>query len=127
MKTEIDPGRRLAAEIAGRRTPSSPLAEHVRREAIAYTRRRLTEGASQSTVARELAVTAMTVSRWLSTTPMPKTALRQRQKARTELRRVRVVEDRVPSRSAVVVTTAHGLRVEGLGVDEVIALLRALG
>jgi predicted transcriptional regulator len=53
VKTEIDPGKRLAVEIAGRRRPSSPLAEHVRREAIAYTRRRLTEGASQATVARD--------------------------------------------------------------------------
>jgi hypothetical protein len=125
MRIKIGERARLAAAIAARRTPSSALPEHVRREAIAYARRRVAQGASQAAVAHELAVTTMTVSRWVSMARSQ--APKPQPKAAPKLRRVRVVDAAKPSRSAIVVTTAYGLRIEGLAAEDVIALLRALG
>jgi hypothetical protein len=104
----------------------------VRRDAIAYTRRRKAQGGSRVTIARELGVSAMTVGRWVAMAmkATPARKVRRKPKPAPELRRVHVAE--VPpasrgSRGAVVVTTAHGLRVDGLALEEVIAILRALG
>ena len=125
MSTDIEERTRLATAIARRRTPSSQLPEHVRRDAIAYTRRRLAHGATQADVARELAVTAMTVGRWLSmATKPPRT---KPQQSKPKLRPVRVVDPSKPSGAAIVVTTALGLRIEGLTAADVIALVRACG
>lgn len=140
MKSEVEEGRRLAQAIARRRTPSSALPEDVRRDAIAYLRRRLGQGASQAVVARELAVTTMTVSRWLtmsrvstqtpvpavaSTTRAPKATATARRSPR--LRRVRVVASSGATSAGLVVITSTGLRVEGLTLGDVIALIRAVG
>ena len=125
MSNDIEERTRLAAAIGRRRTPRSQLPEQVRRDAIAYTRRRLAQGASRGDVARELAVTAMTVGRWLSMATK-KVRPKQRHESRLELRPVRVV-DSPKSRVAIVVTTALGLRIEGLMAADVIALVRAVG
>ena len=122
MKSQDHEGARLAQRIATRRTPSSGLTAELRAEAIAYARRRLAEGASQATVARELAVTTMTVSRWLS---MPTTPARPARKP-SKMRRVKVVDVKRAS-GAIVVTTPRGLRVEGLDLDAVCTLVTRCG
>lgn len=138
MKSEVEEGRRLAQAIARRRTPSSALPEDVRRYAIAYLRRRLGQGASQAVVARELAVTTMTVSRWLTMskvptqTPVPAVASTTRAPKATarrspKLRRVRVVASSGATSSGLVVIMSTGLRIEGLTLSDAIALIRAVG
>jgi hypothetical protein len=125
MSSDIEERARLAAAIARRRTPSSQLPEQVRRDAIAYTRRRLAHGAMQAEVARELAVTAMTVGRWLSMAA--EAPRKRRQESKPKLRPVRVVDPSKSSVAAIVVTTTLGLRIEGMTAADVIALVRAVG
>ncbi len=121
MKTEIRGRERLAAEIAARPAAGGKLPSQLRRDAIDYAQRRVAQGASRGEIARELGVAVISVQRWLEI------AKRQpAQRVVRKLRRVRVVEP-LPARSAIVVTTTQGLRVEGLGLGDVIALLRALG
>jgi hypothetical protein len=127
MTIKIDERARLAAAIAARRTPSSALPEDVRRDAIAYTRRRVAQGASQAAVAHELAVTTMTVSRWLSMARLSAAKPKPSPKSAPKLRPVRVVDAPKSSRGAIVVTTTYGLRIEGLAAEDVVAILRALG
>ena len=122
MKREAGEGERLRQAIILRPAASSPLSEELRQEAIAYTRDRVAQGASQVAVARELAVTAMTVSRWLATAKP-----RSKPKAATPLRRVQVVEARRSAASGLVVTTLQGLRIEGMTFEDIVALVRALG
>ena len=125
MRNEIEERARLAAEIAKRPSPSSQLPEDVRLAAMAYTRRRRAQGASQAVIARELGVTTMTTARWLSMSRAPKPK-RQRPKRARKMRSVRVVEP-APVSSALVATTRDGLRIEGLTLADLVALLRGLG
>ena len=133
MTIKVDERARIAAAIATRRTPNGGLPEDVRQDAIAYTRRRKAQGASHATIARELALTTMTVGRWLAMGAKPKptpTKPAAKPKSSQELRPVRVVETSKPARTSrvpIIVTTASGLRVEGLSAEDVIALLRAIG
>jgi len=122
MKSQDHEGARLAQKSAARRTPSSGLTSELRAEAIAYARRRVAQGASQATVARELAVTTMTVSRWLS---LPMTPARP-VKRRPKMRRVQVVDMKRAS-GAIVVTTPRGFRIEGLDFDALCTLMTRCG
>jgi hypothetical protein len=126
MKTDLDERARLAALIAKRRAAHNKLPEQLRQDAIAYTRRRVAKRTPRITIARELGVSAMTVTRWLALA-----AQRPRSKAAAgraaKLRRVRVVDAPAASRGVIVVTTASGVRVEGLAAGDVITFLRALG
>jgi DNA-binding transcriptional regulator YiaG len=123
MRNEIEERARLAAEIGKRPSRSSQLPEGVRLAAIAYTRRRRAQGASQAEIARELGVTTMTTARWLSmsSTPKPK-----RPKRVPRMRSVRVV-DPPAAASAIVAISREGLRIEGLTVADLIVLVRGLG
>jgi hypothetical protein len=127
MRTKIRDGERLAGLIAEQRGVGarSKLPVHVRRPAIAYAQRRVAQGVSRREVADELGVAPISVARWLSTAPAAKP---RRQRSRVpELRRVRVAEPAAAASGGLAVTTLHGLRVEGLALDDVIALIRALG
>jgi predicted transcriptional regulator len=74
------------------------LPEHVRQAAIAYTRRRVAQGASQAMIARELGVTTISVSRWVAmgrASAAPSTSEQVR-----KMRRVRVVDAKRATASA---------------------------
>jgi len=124
MTKHAEKGQRLAAAIAGGRKASGTLPPGLRREVVAYARERVAGGAWRSAVARELGVSIGTIERWLS---QPEPSARP-DGATPKLRRVRVTEARARSeRPALVMTTASGIRVEGLAVEDVVAILRGLG
>jgi orotate phosphoribosyltransferase-like protein len=85
-----------------------------------YAKRRRSEGASWMTIAKELGACFETVRRWCV-------------KSTSAVARVRPVEI-VVDRAAVIaaattlkVVTPNGLGIEGAGIEEVVALVRALG
>ena len=86
----------------------------VRAGAVALGRARLQQGHAVSRVARELGISEPTLAGWLRT-------------RRPCVRPVAVVAEPAPTRDVrVVLITAHGVRVEGLDRDTLIAVLRAL-
>lgn len=78
---------------------------------------RRAQGASWAQLAEQLDVSLETLRRWYATTST---------KGVTRMRRVRVVAER-PASSGVTLVSASGNRVEGLTLEQVIAMLRALG
>jgi len=94
----------------GRRYPAS-----LRAEVVALARARQAEGVAVARIARELGLGARTLALWMG-------------RERPALRRVRLVRE--PEAAAgpglPVVHTPTGLRVEGLDLDSVVRLLRAL-
>jgi hypothetical protein len=78
---------------------------------------RRAEGTSWAQLAERLGVSLETLRRWCATTPM---------KSAARMRRVRVVADRALS-SGVSLVSASGHRVEGLTLEQLVTLLRALG
>jgi hypothetical protein len=123
MKYENPERKRLAELIAKRPNSHHALPEGVRRAALAYAQRRVSEGAPLVAVARELAVTTTSVRRWL----VEATHVKGVPTKPIRLRRVRVVDTPSDRASGFAVTTRDGLRVEGLKLPELIELLRALG
>lgn len=112
LKAEL--ARRAGAGTRGRFTDA------LRAETLAVLAARKAEGASQDTVAEELGISGWTLSRW------------KQQAARSGVvatfRPVRVVREVRPvaSPGALTVHGPAGLRVEGLTVEWVAALVRAL-
>lgn len=95
----------------GRRFPAA-----LRERIIAWTVARRAGGAAWSELARELGVPAGTLKRWL--TPRPE---RARQVA---LRPVAVTDE--PVRRPLTLVAPSGLRIEGVTIADVIAILRGL-
>ncbi len=123
MTKHTEKGRRLAAAIAGGRKPSGTLPAALRREVVAYVRERIAAGAWRSGIARELGVSMGTIDRWLSQ-PVDVSPARVAPK----LRGVRVAESRAQSeQAALVMTTASGVRIDGLAVEDIVTILRGLG
>jgi hypothetical protein len=77
-------------------------------------------------IARELGVSAITIGRWLAGGGS-ETERRGEVKCNTKMRAVRVVDTVRPATTSIVATTRDGLRVEGLTVVDLIAVLRGLG
>lgn len=94
------------------RGPGRRLSTEAKRRVALYAQRRATEGATLRQIAREVGLGAETVSRVLERTTRP------------ALVPVRVVED--PQRAQVIVRGPGGLTIEGLGLEELAALLREL-
>jgi transposase-like protein len=91
--------------------------EALRARILEVVRARREEGASWAQLSEQLGVSLESLRRWCVGAP-PKAAPR--------MRRVRVVaEPKAPSTVSVVSPSGH--RVEGLTLEQVIALLRALG
>ena len=91
----------------------------LREQARAHAERRRRDGLSWQTIAAELGVRGETLRRWC----VERTAA-------AALRPVEIVapEDVVPdSTVSAIVTSSTGLRIEGLSLAEVIALVRAVG
>ncbi len=107
-----------------------PISDEVRARAQSYMRARRLEGASQETIARELGISQITVSRWLrardegAVLEHAATA-----KSTAALVPVEIVDRRgapMPVAS-LVVTTPRGLRIEGLDIDALCTLIARLG
>jgi hypothetical protein len=82
---------------------------------MSYARRRAAEDAPQKLIAEELGVSMVSVSRWLRTAES------------TALVPVRIVADPAASPSGFEVVTPRGLRVIGLDLDALVALLERHG
>jgi transposase-like protein len=93
---------------AGRRRYSAEL----KAEVIEHAKARVAEGVSESLVAAELGLTQRTLWGWIKKT------------TKRRVRRVRVVEDQ--RRSKIVVVLGCGVRIEGMGHDDVVKLVKAL-
>jgi hypothetical protein len=91
----------------------------VRRTATALARRRRADGATLKAIAHDVGVAPWTLALWLRTPPS------------ATIRAVDIVPEvpatRPPVRLSPVLITRHGLRVEGLDRDALVAVLRALG
>lgn len=125
MDRQIERFRReVESHFGGRPGRGARYPEALRVEAVAMVIEALSEGGSLGSVAKRLGVGAGTLQRWLEAPP--------RQEVR-ELRPVEVVEveaghlEPVGSEGHLVLVTATGHRVEGLGLEEVAVLLEALG
>ena len=109
-----------AAELR-RRIVTRPGGRHggfwgtLRDDVLAYVRGRMAEGARQVTIAKELGVTQTSVSRW------------SREMRGGAMVPVQIVEARTPMGAGISVVSPRGLRVEGLDLDAVCALLTRFG
>jgi len=91
----------------------------LRRRVVAYAERRRREGASWLSIAEELGACFETVRRWCSRGSV----------ASRSLRRVEVVAEAIVAAptSSLVVITPNGIRIEGVALEQVVVLVRALG
>jgi hypothetical protein len=112
-------GAKLRREIGRRESSHRPLHRELRTRCQAYASRRASEGASQTLIAEELGLSAMSIQRWL------------RAKALPSVTAMFPVHVRAPaplqSTSRAVVTTPRGLRIEGLDLDAICTLIARLG
>src|SRR6185369_9870376 len=108
MKSVIEEGGRLAAEIAKRPSRTSHLPKEVVRAAMAYTQRRRSSGATHVEIGRELGLSVMTVRRWL-VDPVPSERPKST-KRKTRMRAVRVIDAGRSLATTIVATTRDGLR-----------------
>jgi transposase-like protein len=93
----------------------------LRRRIVAFAEHRRRDGASWAAIATELGACFETVRRWCGGGSLAATR---------QLRRVEIVAEPIvdvrPHR-ALAVVTPNGLRIEGGGIEDVVALVRALG
>jgi len=117
--TTTQAARRLRQELAAQERGRGKRYDRALRERIvAFAEQRRAEGRSWAAIARELGARFETVRRWCEgRRPAQSTAL--------ALRPVEVVAERTAASLAVV--SRGGLRVEGATLDEVIAIVRAVG
>jgi hypothetical protein len=83
-------------------------------EAVAYVRLRRARGESLASSAQALGVSVENLHRWMKNAEP------------CEFRTVAVVPEARESRGSFVLTTPQGFRVEGLSVEELASLIRAL-
>lgn len=116
MEIAVRRFRSQVRRLAKGRAPRSvryPVA--VRDAAVALGRTRLRQGHSINRIARELGISEPTLAGWLRT------------RGPAVLRPVAVAPEPEPTRApGFVLIATHGLRVEGLDRDTLIAVLRAL-
>lgn len=94
-----------------------------RAEVVAYVRARQEEGGTQEEAARELGLSAWTMSRW----SRQRKPAQQRAASGAEFHPVAVKHEVQGSQGALVVHGPGGMRVEGLTLKQVALLLRELG
>lgn len=106
-------------ENRGRLGTAKRYSDQLRREAVAYAHARAEGGVSLGQSARALGVSLNNLRRWIS--KRPKSAFR-----RVKLQREPRPQEPKAIRGSLVLTTRRGERVEGLDVESLTALLRAL-
>lgn len=117
-----DEAARLRLELRRRHSGRGKRFEpELRERVIAYAKHRRGEGTSWMAIATELGATFETIRRWC--------VLGRKERA-LRLRAIEVVAEPVVATSdarKLSVVSPNGLRVEGIVLDEVVALIRALG
>ena len=115
MRNVDDDGLK-ALVLKTRRVGRGQFPEAIREKLMEHAQRRWREGASVKTVARELGISHHTLAYW-------------RDRARGYVRPVEVVPETgaVCAAGRFTVNGPHGLRVEGITLDEVAVLWRKLG
>jgi transposase-like protein len=115
-------GERLRRELQRRGSARGKQFDpELRRRIVAFAEQRRRDGASWMAIATELGACFETVRRWCGGGSIGPAR---------QLRRVEVIADPVvelPARAALAVVTPNGLRIEGVGLDDVVALVQALG
>jgi transposase-like protein len=102
--------------------PRARYTQEQRQEAVAYVRERQQQGAGIEEAAKELGMSTWTLSRWGSAARRA-----QQEPGRAALVPVEVKPARSMARAgALVVHGPGGVRVEGLSVEDAVALLRGL-
>jgi transposase-like protein len=110
--------RELRRELAAiERGPGKSYPPELRRRISAWARDVIAGGASMTATARTLALDLRTLRAWLRDATARSTALVP----------VEVVADEPAQRAGLRVVSPAGFRVEGLALDEVVALLQVLG
>ena len=94
--------------------------QQLHEEAVAYTRTRQQEGHRLPEIARDLELKTVTLTRWL------------KESQSTSLRPVKILTsprpiETSPSPTGVIMTLPNGIRIEGLGLESVVSLLRQIG
>lgn len=105
-----------AVRSLGRRGLRERVPDAVRRDVLAYVEEARRGGAPWPTIAATVGLSKSALLRWR----------RRAWPGASALRRVRVVPPPAP-RSVLVVVTPSGHRVEGLSLEEALAVVRALG
>ena len=119
MNESIEKLQREARGLAHGKAPRAiryPTA--FRTAAVGVAREHVRRGHALDRVARAIGVTAPTLTRWLRATRLP------------TLRPVAIIAPETresASASTIVLTTPHGIRVDGLDAGTLVAVLRALG
>jgi DNA-binding transcriptional regulator YiaG len=122
---------KLKAELEARKELGTRgrFTEALRRQVLEYLRARQAGGGTQEEVARELGMSSWTLSRWSGRARRAEAeeASRARAQGARAFSAVEVRSEVGVSTGALVVHGPGGVRVEGLGVAQVAALLRGLG
>lgn len=121
MKKQASDAEQLRSEIGERRSNRGPLRRSVRERGKAFAQTRVRAGATVETIGAELGLSAKTIERWLEP-DVPKT-----QAAMVPVRLVRSGRPSTPRADGVVVTTASGLRIVGLDLEALCALVARCG
>lgn len=124
MKRQTSEAEQLRGEIGTRASKRGPLPRSVRERGKAFARLRVRGGASLEAISAQLGLSVKTIERWLA----PDAA--DTPDARAAMLPVHVVRSRdvsTASVDSVVVTTASGLRIEGLGIEGLCALVARCG
>jgi hypothetical protein len=116
MRTEQE-ARRLKRQLAHRRRGQA-MPKDVRAAALEYVRRRRSEGAAQQRIADEIGVSQRTVSCWLREVAS---------EVKGSLLPIEIKGDGGIARNGIVVTTPRGLRIDGLDIDALCAVIASFG
>lgn len=121
MTTSTTDVRRLKQDLAAQeRGRGKRYDTALRARVVQFAEQRRSEGRSWMAIATELGARFETVRRWCEAArPKPKTAL--------AVRPVEIVDAPRASGGALAIVTPRGLRIEGLALEHVVALVRALG
>ena len=118
MKTPNDEAAKLRREIGTRQNLRSRLSPELRARCERYAASQVATGGTQKEIASALGVSAMSVQRWLRTTPST---------AMVPVRIVATAPPEAPKAGRVIVSTPSGLRIEGLELDALCTLIARFG
>lgn len=117
--------RQLKAELSKWRGLRRRYPEEIKGRAVAWARKRRASGASYDILAADLGISVMTVWEWLKA---PAGKQRPKRRKKPALLPVQIVPEEGPraGKPGPVVVTPNGIRVEGLSVEQIAALLGSL-
>ena len=115
---------RIEAAAKGKAPAQRRYPKSVRDDAVAYAQRRIKTGSKVAPIARRLGIPDQTLRIWIDSAPTGSTAIRPVALVPRTAPAKR--PERVAVRAQPVLVTPQGFRIEGLALDELVKLLRAL-